>query len=618
MQTHDLIQGSPEWHAHRATTYNASDAPAMLGCSPYETRSQFIARLATGIVPEVDAATQRRFDDGHRFERLARPLAEAIVGEELYAVTGSQDFGLDKPLSASLDGSTITDETLFEHKSLNDDLRAVLPDGGTPGDASVGKRLPKVYRVQMEQQLMVTGAGRVLFMASRWNSDDLPLEMRCCWYESDAALRAEILAGWKQASEDAKAYTPPAPSAVEKIVAEPVEALPAPTVKVTGQIALVDNFKAFEVRLREFLDEKLIREPKTDEDFVNLDSQIKAMKAAREALKAAEIQMLAQVEPIDVAKKSKDMLDKLLQQNVKLAEELLTAEKERRKGEIVAVGTKGLADHIAALNKRLGMPYMPAIPADFGGCIKGLKSLASMEDKVATELARAKIAANEVADRLQVNLTWLRENAADFAALFPDTQQIIQKAPDDFKALAENRINAHKVEQARKEEEARAEIRRQEEARAQAALRAEEDRIRREAEERARADLLAEQQAQAAHVDRNGPDSLGSTFPGSPGFAGLVPAPSPAPAPQAQFTAVARPVTVNPVPPAANDDARVKLGDIVVRIAPLSITADGLAELGFKPVSTQGNAKLYREADYQLMVDALIQRLLQAKSLQVA
>ena len=68
-------------------------------------------------------------------------------------------------------------------------------------------------------------------------------------------------------------------------------------VQVTGQIALQDNFKVFETRLRDFLDKKLIREPKTDQDFADLDSQIKAMKAARESLKAAGAQMLAQVEP---------------------------------------------------------------------------------------------------------------------------------------------------------------------------------------------------------------------------------------------------------------------------------------------------------------------------------
>ena len=33
MITHDLIQGSPEWHAHRAAHFNASDTPAMMGVS---------------------------------------------------------------------------------------------------------------------------------------------------------------------------------------------------------------------------------------------------------------------------------------------------------------------------------------------------------------------------------------------------------------------------------------------------------------------------------------------------------------------------------------------------------------------------------------------------------
>ena len=31
MQITGLIQGSAEWHAHRANHFNASDAPAMLG-----------------------------------------------------------------------------------------------------------------------------------------------------------------------------------------------------------------------------------------------------------------------------------------------------------------------------------------------------------------------------------------------------------------------------------------------------------------------------------------------------------------------------------------------------------------------------------------------------------
>ena len=75
MQIVNLIQGSQEWHAHRAQHFNASDAPAMMACSSYKTRAELIKELATGIGQEVDAATQRRFDAGHQFEALARPLA---------------------------------------------------------------------------------------------------------------------------------------------------------------------------------------------------------------------------------------------------------------------------------------------------------------------------------------------------------------------------------------------------------------------------------------------------------------------------------------------------------------------------------------------------------------
>ena len=34
MKTIKLIQGTPEWNAHRAQHWNASDAPAMMGVSP--------------------------------------------------------------------------------------------------------------------------------------------------------------------------------------------------------------------------------------------------------------------------------------------------------------------------------------------------------------------------------------------------------------------------------------------------------------------------------------------------------------------------------------------------------------------------------------------------------
>ena len=122
MKIVNLKQGSPEWHAHRAKYDNASDAAAMMGCSPYKTRSQLLRERSTGVVADVGAEQQRRFDDGHRFEALARPLAEEIIGEELYPCVG-----VAGTYSASLDGLTLGGEVNFEHKTLNDELRAVLP-----------------------------------------------------------------------------------------------------------------------------------------------------------------------------------------------------------------------------------------------------------------------------------------------------------------------------------------------------------------------------------------------------------------------------------------------------------------------------------------------------------
>ncbi|MGE8289840.1 MAG: lambda-exonuclease family protein, partial [Stenotrophomonas sp.] len=220
MKIVNLIQGTPEWHAHRDQHHNASDAPAMMGCSPHKTRAQLVREVATGIAREVDAATQRRFDDGHRFEELARPYAEEIIGEELFPVTGTNG-----KLSASFDGLTMDGETAFEHKTLNANLSELvwLDDGS---------HLPLQYQVQMEQQLAVSDASRVLFMASKWDSNDELVEERHCWYVRNPGLRDKIVAGWAQFEADVVAYEPEAAKA--EPVAAPIAGFGALTIRVEG------------------------------------------------------------------------------------------------------------------------------------------------------------------------------------------------------------------------------------------------------------------------------------------------------------------------------------------------------------------------------------------------
>ena len=81
------------------------------------------------------------------------------------------------------------------------------------------------------------------------------------------------------------------------------------------------------------------------------------------------------------------------------------------------------------------------------------------------------------------------------------------------------------------------------------------------------------------------------------------PQPIPAEAETPVAVAAAHPA---PAPAAtARSGAKIKLGDINASIAPLSITAAGLATLGFTPVGSSGAAKLYAESDLPAIYSAM-------------
>lgn len=626
MTIHNLAQGSPEWLAHRANTFNASDAPAMLGCGLYSGRAELLQRMHTGLSQEVDAATQRRYDGGHRSEALARPLAAEIIGEDLYPVVGSIAVdGLQRRLGASFDGLTIARDRNWEHKALNDDLRAVFDDIETIApehrDEQGGRLLHKHYRVQMEQQLLVGNCERVLFMASKWNGDEL-VEERHCWYVTDPALRAEIIAGWIQFEQDLAAYVPPERAAI--VVATQVQALPSVLVQVSGSIIVTDNFADFKTALTDFLEHRLIREPKTDQDFADLEVQIKAMKGAEAALDAAEGQMLAQIMAVDQAKKTKDMLAKLVRENRLMAEKLLAGEKERRKLEIVNGATIALRKHIDQLNTRFERPYLAhaMVPADFGGAVRGLKSLASMEDKVGTELARCKIEAHEIADRIHANREDLKPGLGaipgdDWISLFPDFAQVCTKSTEDFRNLRIARVEAERQRLEAQRARIRAEEQEKAEKEAREKVAAEQAEAKRLADEQAARTQITSERGlqQVLKAEAATPEATDRSTPAtaSPGV-GPMGAGQPADAgPAGNVVPLTRPAA-----PPADTGARVKLGDINAAIAPLSISADGLLLLGFGPVATDKSAKLYSLASLPDIYAAMVSHIEAVQAKQAA
>lgn len=458
MQTHDLVQGSAEWKAYRAQHFNASDAPAMMGLSPYKTRTQLLDEMKSGFAREIDEHTQRLFDDGHRFEALARPLAEDIIGQELYPVTGSEG-----KLSASFDGLTMDGSIVWEHKSLNDEIRA----------ATCAADLGAHLRVQMEQQLMVSRADKCLFMASKWEGETLVEEVHH-WYESDQEIREAIIQGWCQFAEDLENHV--IAEEVQPAVAKATMGLPALSIQVNGSISLISNLDKFGARLNQFVSE-IDKAPNDDQGFADAESAIKTLEKAETALEAAESNALAQTASVDEMRKTVAMLKETARSTRLMLQKMVKSRKDAIRVEIAQAGTAAFAEHIAALNKRLGKPYMPHIAIDCAGAMKGLKTLSSLRNAVDTELARSKIEANVIADKIQANLNSLNELAKEHAFLFPDVEKLVSKENEDLVVLINSRINEHKVAEAAKLEVERKRIQQEEEAKAKAAAKSESEKV---------------------------------------------------------------------------------------------------------------------------------------------
>jgi predicted phage-related endonuclease len=571
---HDLIQGSDAWHAFRLSHFGASEAAAMLGLSTKTKRTELLHAKHTGIAKEFSDWLQVNvLDLGHEVEAKARPIIERIFGIELGPVT----LSLGK-LSASCDGITMFHDTLFEHKQWNEALAAAVR----------AKQMPDEHMAQCQQQLLVTGADRDIFCVSDGTEDN----MEYMEVLPDPAWFARIEAGWDQFEKDLAEYVP---QAVEvKPTGRAPETLPALLVEITGQVTNT-NLPAFKAQALAVF-QNINRDLQTDEDFADADKTAKWCQGVEDRLKAAKDHALSQTASIEELFRALDEISAEARRTRLDLGKLVEARKQALKDEIVAEAVAAFRAHIAGLNATIGKDYMPVIVADFGGAIKGLRSLASMRDAVATTLANAKIKADAEFKKIMANMGWLREHAKDYIALFADTKTLVLKEHDDFVAQAQNRITAHRQAEEKRLEAERAAIRAEEERKAQAAAQAEQDRIRTEAAAKARQELLDEQAARQAQQTAAAPAAV----------------PTPAAAPAPAVTPVAAAIKVDPVPAAANDDAVIKLGDINARISPLQISAAGLAELGFEPVPRKGAAVYFRESDYPRICEALIQHLTQA------
>ena len=577
MKTLDVRQGTHEWLVARTKYFTASEAPSMLGLSKYKSRDALLREKATGIVPEVDAATQRRFDAGHEAEAATRTWAEDYLGDDLYPITGTTEIeGL--LLLASFDGITLDEHIVWETKSWNVEFaeqvgRSVIPDTHWP---------------QLEQQLIVADADKVLFTVS-----DGMGAIEYCWYASQPERRARVIAGWKQFVADLAAYqhieTKP------EAIGRAPEGLPALFVQVEGKV-VSSNLPAFRAAAAEFLD-RLPKELETDQDFADGEKAVKACKDAEDRLATVKAQAQSQAVTIDEVFRSIDAISEQIRAARLGLDKRVKAEKDNRRNEIVIAAKNALMEHVNALDARIGGKWMPFNwNTIFGDAIKGLKSIDSMRDKVSSALANAKIEASSIADRIEENLHRL-DGTTSF--LFPDFAQVCMKSPDDFDALVSKRYGDHLARQ----ESERTRIRAEEQAKAfaeakrkaqieqdacdvetarQRAL--EQERVMLAVEQSTKAEK-ASQEAIAAAQQSIATDQTTQTETASPRYA--------------------TPCEAESVAAPTDNGERMSLVNIRDRLG-FALSGEFMVGLGFLPVEKHKASQLFRSCDFPAICTALI------------
>lgn len=557
MKTLTLQQGSSEWLAHRRTVRNASDAPAMMGASPYVSRADLVRQRATGIEREIDAPTQARFDRGHEVEPALRALAEKIIGEDLYPVTGVADDGY---MGASFDGVTLGEDIIFEAKQHNTEKRACMYRGEIP---------PADYWQVVQQFAVCASATQCLYLCG----DGTEGNTAQLWIER-AQVEADIpklIAGWWQFDADVAAYQPE-PAQAPAAVGRAPDALPALSVVARG---MVEHSNHLEFRVQALAAIAAVnRDLQTDDDFATAELTVKAFKAGEDMLEATRAQILGQMADVNEVMRTIDDVQAELRRVRLDLDKLVTREKESRKTEIVQAGVEAVRAHYTTINATLGAHALqqPSTLTSFiGSAIKGKRTIATMRDAVDAAVAQLKIDASQVAERVRGCVAVLAE-FADHAPLFADHVQLCAvKQPDDLRNLARARVAEHEQREAER-------------------LERERERIRREEAERLEREQRAAEAAKAAPPANEfsmpptdakpcGPDA-GETIPMRPAANGC-----------ADGLPSVGGATIAP-------SVRLKLGDINAALAPLSISADGLTQLGFKPVASRGAAKLYAGADF--------------------
>jgi len=136
----NLTQNTPEWEKIRKEKIGASDAPIIMGVSPYGTPYSLWQKKLSLIPSDI---THKGMERGHRLEPLARAQAEERLGVSLHPKV--KFHPCISWMMASLDGLSEDESVLIEIKCPNAQDHQMALDG----------QIPEKYYPQLQHQLEV-------------------------------------------------------------------------------------------------------------------------------------------------------------------------------------------------------------------------------------------------------------------------------------------------------------------------------------------------------------------------------------------------------------------------------------------------------------------------------
>ena len=139
-----------EWHDWRRQGIGGSDAPFLMGVSPWKTPNQLWQEKVFGISEQFDNSSMKR---GRDMEEQARQEFEKIVGT--LVAPSNVEHPSRNWMRASLDGIDMTGKIVVEIKCPNKEDHSI----------ALSKKVPEKYWPQVQHQIEVSGVDGMYYFS---------------------------------------------------------------------------------------------------------------------------------------------------------------------------------------------------------------------------------------------------------------------------------------------------------------------------------------------------------------------------------------------------------------------------------------------------------------------